>query len=308
MHRPMARDSLRWIEAYQSVGCRVVVDEDDDMSCVPRANLHQPTPEMLRSHDAAIRAADGLIVTTPRLQEVYGPLARRSWVVPNLMAEWVYDIRPTIIRRDLGIVRVGWAGVPSVHAHDLNWLRPGSEQGFAGATLSTVGDMSSPKFLGWLGPMERFGWQSSPEIFYRLMARADIGIVPLDNGENLAFNTAKSHLKALEYAALGKPVVATRLPEQANIVIDGETGFLADDPLTFAARVRQLVGDPDLRERMGAAARRQAEKFSIPAGIGRWEEILRAFSPPKRRREPQVRRGRPRRSVAPGTAVLDRAG
>lgn len=308
LHRPMSQASLQWVEAYRTAGCHVLVDEDDDMSCVPPENQHQPTPEMLRTHDAAIRAADGLIVTTPRLQEVYGPMARRSWVVPNLLASWVYDVRPTIIRRDMGIVRVGWAGTPTVHAHDLEWLRPGAERGFAGATLSLVGNEFSGKHLGWLGPMERFGWQDDPARFYALMARADIGMVPLDNGSNRAFNTAKSHLKSLEYAALGKPVVATRLPEQANIVIDGVTGFLAGDPHEFADRVRRLVTDPWLRERMGEAARRQAERWSIPAGIGRWEEILRAFSPSQRGREPQVRRGRPGRAVAPRSPVLDRSG
>ena len=44
--------------------------------------------------------------------------------------------------------------------------------------------------------------------------------------------------------------------------MDGETGVLADEPEQLVARVRELVANPSLRERMGAAAEQRARAFT----------------------------------------------
>ncbi len=59
-----------------------------------------------------------------------------------------------------------------------------------------------------------------------------------------------------EAMAHGLPVVARRLPGvNDGIVVDGETGILFDGPRDYVAAVARLLGDPALRERMGAAGR-----------------------------------------------------
>jgi len=59
----------------------------------------------------------------------------------------------------------------------------------------------------------------------------------------------------LEAMASRKPVVATQAGGSAELVLDGETGFLVpcDDPEAMADRILQLLGDPALRKRMGDA-------------------------------------------------------
>jgi D-inositol-3-phosphate glycosyltransferase len=71
-------------------------------------------------------------------------------------------------------------------------------------------------------------------------------------------------LVALEAQALGTPVVASAVGGLTEIIADGETGTLvaARQPQAFAAAIAALLDDPDLRDRMGEAARVRAATFT----------------------------------------------
>ncbi len=60
-----------------------------------------------------------------------------------------------------------------------------------------------------------------------------------------------------EAAATGLPVVATSIGGVPDIVRDGETGLLArsEDTSSLAQAVSRLLGEPGLRESLGARAR-----------------------------------------------------
>jgi phosphatidylinositol alpha-1,6-mannosyltransferase len=67
----------------------------------------------------------------------------------------------------------------------------------------------------------------------------------------------------LEAAACGTPGVAGASGGSHEAVAHGETGFVVrrpDDPVAVAAALSRLLDDADLREAMGAAARRRAEE------------------------------------------------
>jgi glycosyltransferase involved in cell wall biosynthesis len=62
--------------------------------------------------------------------------------------------------------------------------------------------------------------------------------------------------------------VASHAPGIDEAVLDGVTGFLVPPghPEELAAAIARLLGDGELRHRMGAAGRRRAlETFTIPA-------------------------------------------
>jgi glycosyltransferase involved in cell wall biosynthesis len=65
---------------------------------------------------------------------------------------------------------------------------------------------------------------------------------------------------AMEAAASGLPLVATDIRGCRQVVDDGVTGRLvpARDPAALGSAIAELVGDAELRRRMGAAGRRKA--------------------------------------------------
>jgi glycosyltransferase involved in cell wall biosynthesis len=65
---------------------------------------------------------------------------------------------------------------------------------------------------------------------------------------------------ALEAAASGIPVVASRVGGLPEVVADGQTGLLVapEDPEGLASALADLVGDPERRRALGRAARERA--------------------------------------------------
>jgi glycosyltransferase involved in cell wall biosynthesis len=85
-----------------------------------------------------------------------------------------------------------------------------------------------------------------------------------------------------ETMAAGKPIVATPVGGIPEVVVDGETGFLAPvgDPQGLADKILRLLTDSALRQRMGAAARAVAAgRFKRSVNIDRtlafYDEILK---------------------------------
>jgi phosphatidylinositol alpha-1,6-mannosyltransferase len=76
----------------------------------------------------------------------------------------------------------------------------------------------------------------------------------------------------LEAAAAGVPQVAGRSGGADEAVADGITGLVIDDPADpagLAEALRRLLASPDLRARMGQAARRRAEESFGYDGLAR---------------------------------------
>ncbi len=70
------------------------------------------------------------------------------------------------------------------------------------------------------------------------------------------------NLPILEAQYFGKPVLAYRLAAHPEVVNDGVTGFLVENRDEFGERVRELIGDRELRERMGREGREWAKRFN----------------------------------------------
>lgn len=83
---------------------------------------------------------------------------------------------------------------------------------------------------------------------------------------------------AVEAMQMGRPVVATRLGGLAEVVADGETGFLVDpdDPAAMAQRIIALVSDPAGAERMGEAGKARARRmFSLDRYVRDYARLYR---------------------------------
>jgi glycosyltransferase involved in cell wall biosynthesis len=80
---------------------------------------------------------------------------------------------------------------------------------------------------------------------------------------------------ALEAAATGTPLVASRIGGLPEIVADGETGLLVPpgDAGALTGALQRLLGDADLRRALGAAAVIRAESFELDTVVTRLEAI-----------------------------------
>jgi glycosyltransferase involved in cell wall biosynthesis len=67
-----------------------------------------------------------------------------------------------------------------------------------------------------------------------------------------------SPTKLFEYLAMARPVVASRLGQIADVIVDGENGLLVEpnDAQALARAIERLADDTSMRGRMGAQARR----------------------------------------------------
>jgi hypothetical protein len=103
----------------------------------------------------------------------------------------------------------------------------------------------------------------------RLLAAADVAVLashPTRSGRREGIPVA-----LMEAMMSGLPVVASALSGIPELVEDGRTGFLvpSGDAAALAEGLERLVGEPELRRRMGAAGRAKvAAEFDIHACAG----------------------------------------
>jgi glycosyltransferase involved in cell wall biosynthesis len=124
-----------------------------------------------------------------------------------------------------------------------------------------------------LGDRVRFvGWRSDIETVY---AASDVVVLTSDN-EGMP-------VSLIEAAATGTAAVTTRVGSAPEVVAHGVTGLVTDtDVNELSSAVDQLLGDAELRARMGAAAKARAQKeFSADRLVADMADLYERLVPEK---------------------------
>ncbi|WP_018502967.1 glycosyltransferase [Parafrankia discariae] len=259
--------SVTWQDLAAEGRTTLIYEIDDDLTEVdsssPLAHGVFSDPETQARIRTNIAVASWVVCSTEALAEKL-----RRWnpdvrVVPNTIPASLL----TLTRPRRAALTVGWAG-SATHAMDWAEIRNPVRQYLRrnqASRLHTIGaDYGTA--VGLPEQTQHTIWQHEMASYYRAID-FDIGLAPL---RPHLFNRSKSYIKCLEYAALGIPVIASNTGPYPGFVRDGETGFLVDRPHEWTRRLRQLTEDPDLRERMGTAARELAADHTIEGAAGQW--------------------------------------
>jgi glycosyltransferase involved in cell wall biosynthesis len=256
---------------------KIVVELDDDLLNVDAHNKVARRlywqPEIQANLKKNIAAADLITVSTEQLAEAVRPLNSNVVVlencIPEQMLSWqagCYNDRFTI----------GWQGSPT---HEGDWQVAAqpvqrwfnqAKKGNLAVEMHTVGDV--PKSFPQIYPHRISSWRQSIEEYYRVLDW-HVALAPLSNSK---FNTSKSHIRALEAAMLGFPVIASDVPAYSDFVQDGQTGFLVRKPADWGTALQSLALDPAMREEMAAAARKHAAAYTIEQNAHKWLEAYAA--------------------------------
>ncbi len=204
-----------------------------------------------------IRASTAVIAGNKTLAAYAGQYSERVHIIPTAIDTGKYPLRPS--GPDPQVITIGWLGSSSTSPYIKLIER----------ALSTVAERYGTrvrfKFVG--DPHLRVGirdavvkgWALEEELSD--LHSFDIGLMPLDDSE---WTRGKCAFKALQYLAVGIPVVASPVGAATDVVRDGENGLWATTQEQWTRALEVLIAQPDLRRRLGSSGRRMVEEqFSV---------------------------------------------
>jgi sugar transferase (PEP-CTERM/EpsH1 system associated) len=160
--------------------------------------------------------------------------------------------------KDYGSLAAAFAALPPGEASRLVIVGDGSERSRLQAWLADRGLAASSSLAG-----------ASDDVA-ALMRGFSVFVLP-----SLAEGISNTILEAM---ATGLPVIATRVGGNAELVVDGETGFLVPprDPSAIAERLAYYRSHPDVLARHGRAARQRAlAHFSLEVMVRQYRDFYR---------------------------------
>lgn len=272
--RPANYQISQLIPILQRRGVAVVIDMDDDLTCIhPRNPAHKsynPKNSPLKNHEWARKAcelADLVTVTTPALAERYAPHGRFAIVPNHIPASYLAIPREPYNPEKRPVV--GWAGWVRTHPEDLYVTSGMINQALinTGARFMSIGDKAMytalrvrprPDYIhrGFVGIYE----------YPSELIKLDVGLVPLQNSP---FNRAKSWLKALEYASLGVVPVVSPTPDNMRLVEMG-AALVANNPKEWKTVVEDILLDHEKRIEMSQHCRKVAAGLTIEDNTHLW--------------------------------------
>lgn len=272
IHRVHEPEVLELVRHAKRSGMAVVYDNDDDMRAIPKgdaahrdyggfagARALQEIRRLLQQTDLAIAAS---VPIAERFRE-YG--AQHVEQIENYVPDAVLNASapPNGDR-----IVAGWlAG--NEHHLDIDRM-PLREQ------LGRALDAHPRLIVETLGCSLRLRHERYRHVrrldFFDLaphLARYDIGLAPI---ADIPFNRARSNIKVKEYAALGRPWLASPVGPYASLGEKQGGRLVPDDG--WAQAIGRLVEKPREYRRLAKRARKWGREQSISVHAERWERVL----------------------------------
>jgi len=166
------------------------------------------------------------------------------------------------------IFTIGWIGSPSTAKHLLDAeiaLKQVCKN--RGGKVVLIGAGENP-FSGLMATMR--DWNEATQSME--IGNFDVGIMPLPDNP---WERGKCGFKLIQCMACGKPVVASPVGVNREIVVEGVNGFLASTSKEWVDALLRLRADPELRRAMGEKGRRMVEeKYCLQVTAPRLHRLL----------------------------------
>lgn len=272
------KEVLPWVPAFLELLLLrrtrpLVVDYDDAVfhrydkhrSALVRWVLGRKIDWIMAASDVVIAGSEYL-VERARLAG-----ARRIEKIPTVVDLHRYSSLP--IRRIENVLTIGWIGSPGT-AHYLLPLISVFRLLHENFTVRVVA-IGAKNCAEFDDLIEVLPWSEDTEA--TLLSQIDIGIMPLPDEP---FERGKCAYKLIQYMAVSKPIVASPVGENVNVVRPGVNGFLATLESEWLSALSKLCNDAALRERFGQAGRDIADQMyslsvTAPRLLGLFHSVFR---------------------------------
>jgi glycosyltransferase involved in cell wall biosynthesis len=267
------KEMMPWVpglvERGLLAGTPYVLDYDD---AVFHTYDRHPNPAvrrlMGRKIDRVMRGATLVVAGNDYLAErARSAGAERVEVVPSVIDLERY--RPVTPPPD-GPFTIGWIGSPGSERL-LEHVREVLAEAVREPDTRLVLVGASERALQGV-PHETWTWREEVEV--EQMRRFHVGIMPL---ADTPWERGKCGFKLIQCMGAGRAVIASPVGVNADIVKEGEAGFLASTPDDWRRAFETLREDRERAARMGRAGRHVVEQqYDLAVTAPRLAELLRA--------------------------------
>ena len=229
-----------------------------------------------RKTDAIVRHAAHVTPGNEYLAEYSRRHNPNVTVIPTTIDTDKYTPRA---KADSGVPVIGWTGSHTtvMYINEMRDVLAGIAKTHP-FRLRVIGAGGFDAFSGI--ETEEVPWSSAAEV--EDLRPIDIGLMPLRDDP---WARGKCGLKALQYMSLGIPAVVSPVGVNTEIIDHGRNGFLASTAEEWSARLKELLANPEMRRRMGEAARETVEtRYSARVHVPRLAEVFRSLGKESNRR------------------------
>lgn len=236
-------------------GIKYVVDYDDAIfhnydlasSFITRFLLKNKLKPLL-SNSSAVTAGNQYLANLS-----YKNCANSVYICPT-----VVDINRYMLKHEPidETIRIGWIGSSSTSLYLKILAEPLRRVALVKKIIFVTIGAPKLSFPGVL--IEQHDWTLETEV--SLLNSIHIGVMPLFDSP---WERGKCGYKLIQYMALGKPVIASPVGVNHDIVTP-DVGYLADSDASWKDALIKLIEQPTIREQFGKAARTKVEqKYSL---------------------------------------------
>ncbi len=252
-------------------GARLVFDFDDAIWLMEVSEGNRKLAFLKRPSKTAeiCRLADLVLTGNEYLAAYARRHAKKVAVIPTTI-DTAYH-RPSEAAQNTERICIGWTGSESTVKHFETLLpvlreirhRYGERIRFK---LISNSRQSYPD-LGLVSTP----WTRNEEVAE--LQSIDIGIMPLPDDE---WSRGKCGFKLLQYMAVAKPVVASPIGVNTEIVEEGVNGYLARNDEQWIEKLSALIENAEMRQQMGREGRKKIETmYSTAAWKARYLDLFK---------------------------------